>query len=191
MSVVDAALNPRQTLSKRQAATVERLLEAGLAQLRENGYQELSLRAVAARAGVTHTTAYSYFGSKAHLIAAIFWHRVRELPEPSLDPEAPLSERLTAALHDPGLLFAGEPELTDAATAAVLLHEPDIRRLRDAVGAELARRISTALGPDADPEIVDIVLMAFSGAMLQAGMGYMDFPTVVRRITRLGSILDP
>jgi AcrR family transcriptional regulator len=182
--------NPRQSLSKRQATTVARLLDAGLEQLRDDGYEELSLRSVAARAGVTHTTAYSYFGSKAHLVASIFWHRLESLPDPAPRPGASLSERLAEALHDPGLLAADEPALAEAALAALFLQEPDVRRLRNQVGAELARRISTALGPDVDPHVAEVVLLAFSGAMLQAGMGYFDFDGVVERMRRLGQLLE-
>jgi len=188
--VTDIATNPRQSLSARQAKTVARLLEAGLEEIRDLGYEELSLRTVGARAGVTHTTAYSYFGSKAHLVVAIFWHHIEGLPDPVLDAAAPLGDRLSAALHDPGRLFLDEPELTEAASAALLLKEPDIRRVRDQVGGELARRIGLALGPDADPWISEIVLMAFSGGMLEAGMGYFDFAGVVERIRRLGDLVE-
>ncbi len=186
----DVATNPRQSLSTRQARTVGGLLEAGLEQIREVGYEELSLRTVAARAGVTHTTAYSYFGSKAHLVVAIFWDHLEALPDPVLDQGAPLGDRLSAALHDPGRLFLDEPELTEAASAALLRTEPDIRRVRDQVGGELSRRIGLALGPDADPWISEIILMAFSGGMLEAGMGYFDFAGVVERIRRLGELVE-
>jgi AcrR family transcriptional regulator len=186
----DVATNPRQSLSARQARTVARLLDAGLEQIREVGYEELSLRTVAARAGVTHTTAYSYFSSKAHLVVAIFWDHIEALPDPVLDPGAPLGDRLSAALHDPGRLFLDEPELTEAASAALLRKEPDIRRIRDQVGGELARRIGLALGQDADPWTSEIVLMAFSGGMLEAGMGYFDFAGVVERMRRLGELVE-
>lgn len=188
--MTDVALNPRQSLSARQAKTVARLLEAGLEEIREVGYEQLSLRSVGARAGVTHTTAYSYFSSKAHLVVAIFWAHIEALPDPVLDPGAPLGDRLSAALNDPGRLFLDEPELTEAASAALLLREPDIRRVRDRVGGDLARRIGLALGPDPDPWTSEIVLMAFSGGMLEAGMGYFDVAGVVERIRRLGDLIE-
>jgi AcrR family transcriptional regulator len=187
---IEIATNPRQSLSARQAKTVARLLEAGLEEIRDVGYERLSLRGVGARAGVTHTTAYSYFNSKPHLVVAIFWHHIQALPDPVLDQGAPLGDRLAAALQDPGRLFLDEPDLTEAASAAMLLHEPDIRRARDHVGGELARRIRIALGPDADPWISEIVLMAFSGGMLEAGMGYFDFAGVIEHMRRLGDLVE-
>jgi TetR/AcrR family transcriptional regulator, cholesterol catabolism regulator len=183
-------LRPRQRLTKRQASTVTALLDAGLEYLRDHGYSELTLRAVAARAGVTHTTAYNYFTSKAHLVAEIFWRQLQAVPGPISDPTAPLGDRVTEALRGPGLLLAGEPALADAALSALLLQDPDIRRLRNAIGADLAFRIQTALGADADPQVVEAVLLAFSGAMLQAGMGYFTFPGVIERIGGLAALLE-
>ncbi len=185
------ALRPRQRLSKRQASTVTALLDAGLDHLRDHGYDDLTLRAVAARAGVTHTTAYNYFTSKAHLVAEIFWRHLSCVPDPSPDTNRPLGDRITQALKGPGLLLANEPALADAALSALVLSDPDIRRLRDTIGLDLARRIEAAIGPDADPQVVEAVLLVFSGAMLQAGMGYFDFAGVVERISRLAALIQP
>lgn len=176
------ARSTRQWLSKRQAATVRALLEAGLEAIREVGYDALSLRDVATRAGVTHTTAYNYFTSKEHLVAEINWHALRELPTPEPDPSAPLADRLTEALRGASGVFSAEPAFAEAALAAMVAHDPDIDRIRDSIGAEIARRIRIAVGPDADPRVLDGVLLLFNGAMLQAGLGYFTFDEVVARI---------
>jgi len=170
---------------------VTALLDAGLDHLRDHGYDELTLRSVAARAGVTHTTAYNYFTSKAHLVAEIFWRHLSAVPAPSPDAELPLADRITQALNGPSMLLADEPGLADAALSALLLGDPDICRLRNTIGLDLSRRVETAVGPDADPQVVEAVLLAFSGAMLQAGMGYFDFAGVVQRISRLAALLQP
>jgi hypothetical protein len=185
------APRPRQRLSQRQASTVTALLDAGLDHLRDHGYDQITLRAVAARAGVTHTTAYNYFTSKAHLVAEIFWRHLSAVPTPSPGADLALEDRITQALNGPGLLLADEPALADAALSALLLSDPDIRRLRNAIGLDLSLRIEIAIGPDADPEVVEAVLLAFSGAMLQAGMGYFDFAGVVPRISKLAALLQP
>jgi len=182
--------SPRQSLSKRQASTVTALLDAGLALLREEGYDALTLRAVAARARVTHTTAYAYFTSKGHLVAEILWRRLADVPAPKPNPGAPLAKRVTEALSGPGLLFADDPALSDAGLSALLLRDPDVRRLRDAIALDLARRIETALGPDTEAELREAVLLAFSGAMLQAGMGYFDFAGAVQRVASMATLLD-
>jgi AcrR family transcriptional regulator len=184
------AQSTRQWLSKRQSATVAALLVAGLDLLREVGYEQLTIRSVAGRVGVTHTTAYAYFSSKGHLVAEMLWRRLEALPAPMTDPSMSLAARITEALRDPGLLLADEPALSQAALAALLTQDPDVSRLRDAIGAELARRIECTLDGAAEPDLTEALLLAFSGAMLQAGMGYFDFSGVVSRMSSVAGLLD-
>jgi|RhiMetdeSRZDD1v2_1073273.scaffolds.fasta_scaffold104977_5 TetR/AcrR family transcriptional regulator, cholesterol catabolism regulator len=184
------AQHPRQRLTDRQVATVNTLIEAALAEVRASGYDQLTIRAVATRAGVTHTTAYSYFASKAHLVAEVFWRRLQEVPRPAVDPGAPLVERVRHAIEGPALIFDGEPELTHATTSALLSTDPETCRLRDVIGRELAERIDAAAGPDLAPEVGQALLLAFSGAMVQAGMGYLDFAGVVERMASFAQLLD-
>ena len=169
----------------RRAATVDALLDAGVAELGDIGYDTLTLRSVATRAGVTHTTAYEYFSTKAALVAEVFVRRLGDLPPPPIDPHQPVAERVTAALSGPSLLLADDPALASAALAALLDGDPEVVRLRTRVGALLTARLEEALGPDGDPAVVEAMLLAFSGAMLQAGMGYFDYDGVVRRMARL------
>jgi AcrR family transcriptional regulator len=180
----------RQHLTERQGATVDALVTAGLEVLRSDGYDDLTLRSVAARAGVTHTTAYAYFSSKEHLVAEIFWRRLRSVPMTDPAPDAPLADRITRALEVPVRRLTDDPALAQSGLAALLTADPDVDRLRTEVGADLFSRIATALGDDADPAVVEAVLLVFSGAMLQAGMGYFDYSGVVRRIASVAALLD-
>lgn len=191
MSAIPESVSPapRQWLSKRQSATVDVLLEAGLELLREQGYDDLSLRDVAARAGVTHTTAYSYFSSKDHLIAEIYWRLLRDAPVPEPDPKAPPDARLVTALRSASVAVANEPAVAHGILAAMVSRDPDIGRVRDAVGAELTRRITDALGPNVEPQVTATVLLLFSGAMLQAGLGYFAFEAVVDQIAAATALL--
>lgn len=178
----DQSPSTRQVLTKRQSVTVGALLEAGLAALHDVGFDAMSLRDVATRAGVTHTTAYTYFTSKEHLVAELNWRLLMALPVPEPSPDAPLAERLTEALRGASEMFAGDEALAHAVLASMVARDPDIARIRDAIGAEVARRIQIAVGPEDDPRLVDAVLLLFSGAMLQAGLGYFTFDEVVERI---------
>ena len=63
----------RQVVDGRRAETLERLLEAGAEELRAVGHEALTVRTVAARAGVSPATAYTYVASKNHLFAELFW----------------------------------------------------------------------------------------------------------------------
>src|SRR5689334_5006129 len=69
------AVDP-QTLTARQYARRERIIQAGQALLEERPFDQIQVRDVAARADVALSTVYRYFASKEHLFAAVFlaWH---------------------------------------------------------------------------------------------------------------------
>src|SRR3712207_3049056 len=70
----------RQGLNARQAETVDRLLAAGLDELRAVGHDTMTIRTVAHRAGVSPATAYTYLASKSHLFAELFWRHLTTDP---------------------------------------------------------------------------------------------------------------
>ncbi|MFV0317591.1 MAG: TetR/AcrR family transcriptional regulator [Microthrixaceae bacterium] len=183
-------LTTRQHLSDRQRETVTALLDAAESLLRTTSYDELTLRIVATQAGVTHTTAYTYFSSKDHLVAQIFWRRLQGIAHPVHDDRASLHERVDSALREPGLALRDEPVLAQAALAALLTHDPDVQRLRDEIGADLAARLGVALGDRVPPAVAESILLVFSGAMLQAGMGYFDYSGVVSRVLATADLLE-
>jgi AcrR family transcriptional regulator len=61
-----------QTLTPRQYARRERIIQAGLTLLFDHDYERIQVRDVAERAGVAVSTVYRYFASKEHLFAAVF-----------------------------------------------------------------------------------------------------------------------
>jgi len=193
-SVEDVAspeASPRQWLSERQSATVAALLQAGLEEVREVGYEKLTIRAVARRAGLTHTTAYSYFTSKAHLISELHWRQIQSVPAPDVSSDESFVGRVTAAFEGPAGALAEDPVLSRAVFTAIISDEPDVRRLRSAVGAELVGRLRSALGPFDDPELVSTLFLAYSGAMMLVGTGTRDFLEVIPRIEIVARLIDP
>jgi AcrR family transcriptional regulator len=180
---------PRQQLNERQAATVQRLLDAGLAQLAAVGPEALTIRQVAERAGVSPATAYTYFSSKNHLLAELF-HRalVDVAPPASNDKSATVRVRqLTRALTD---LCERNPHVAAGANFALLGSDPDVQRLRLRIGGEFVSRFDAALGESSTPELVDALVLAFSGALLQAGMGLITYAELGDRLdTVVGTIL--
>src|SRR5699024_10276074 len=119
----------RRRLSPQQAQTVARLTDAAVTVVRERGYSGLTVRLVAAEAGVAAATAYTYFSSKNHLIAEVFWRRLAALPEQSAEGRTRL-ERVTTVMRDVGLLVSDEPELAAAVTSALLGDDPEVAHLR-------------------------------------------------------------
>lgn len=172
---------PRRELNARQAETVDRVVAAAREELREVGFDALSVRSVASRAEVAPATAYTYFSSKNHLVVEVFWRRLTQRPRVEFAKSSPL-ERVVAVFDDLAAFLAAEPELAAAATAALLATEPDVKQLRILVGAEIDARIAEALGPTAPAGVRDALSMAWAGAMLQAGMGHARFDHLGARL---------
>jgi AcrR family transcriptional regulator len=178
----------RRHLSVRQADTVARLTDAAVEEVRGTGYEGLTVRNVAKRAGVAPATAYTYFASKDHLVAEVFWRRLHGQETAPLDRRRSAAARVTTAIADIAQLIASEPELAAACTTAMLASDPDVARLRAQIGLELTDRLRAALGDDADDAALDALSLALSGAMLQAGMGYFAHGELAERmgnVTRL------
>jgi AcrR family transcriptional regulator len=161
----------RRQLNARQAETVERVVAAGQDELREVGFDGLTVRSVAHRAGVAPATAYTYFSSKNHLVAEIFWRRLNERPRLEETLSSPLG-RVVGVFDDLADFIAAEPELSAAVTSALLGAEPDVKHLRLMIGNEINHRIKQAIGESASAEELDALTLAWSGAMLQVGMGH-------------------
>ena len=73
-------------------------------------------------------------------------------------------------------------------TTAMLAPDPDVKRLRDRIGAQIRHRIRSALEDRADPAVLRALELAVSGALLQAGMGhlrYADLPRLLEEFTTL------
>lgn len=173
---------PRQGLNPRQAETVEKLLAAGLEELRAVGHEALTVRTVATRAGVSPATAYTYLASKNHLFAELFWRHLAA-PEAQVEPEgANAVERLQSTVRALTSRIVKEPELAAAVTPALLGTDPDVARLRLRIGAEFLARFERAMGEQADPAVLEVLVLTWSGALLQAGMGLMTYDQIAERL---------
>lgn len=178
----------RRSLGGRSVDTADRVLDAGLAVLREQGYDQLSMREVARRSGLTHATVYGYFSAKQHLVTELYWRRVQRWCEQPVEGAEPL-ERLSAVFAELGELMSAEPELSVAASAAVLSRDPDVARLRTCIGTAMTGRLRRAAGPSCTPEILDALSIAVSGAMIQAGMAYGSYTDMAARLTSVAALL--
>ncbi|GAA4821427.1 TetR/AcrR family transcriptional regulator [Nocardioides caeni] len=179
---------PRQGLNPRQAETVEKLLAAGLEELRAVGHEALTVRTVATRAGVSPATAYTYLASKNHLFAELFWRHLAA-PEARIAPQgASAVERLQSTVRALTSRIVEEPELAAAVTPALLSTDPDVARLRLRIGGEFLARFEAALAepdqPDrpADPAVLEVLVLTWSGALLQAGMGLLTYDQIAERL---------
>ena len=187
-TVEGAAALGRQGLNARQAETVERLLEAGEVELREGGHEGLTVRTVASRAGVSPATAYTYLASKNHLFAELFWRRI--VTERGPDPEGTTPvDRIRVVTRHYAAMLGRSPHLATAANIALLGTDPEVERLRLVIGAEFVNRFRDAIGEPSDPRVVEALTLAFSGALLQAGMGLMTYEELSQRLDDVVAVI--
>ena len=178
----------RQGLNPRQAETVERLLAAGEAELDEVGPEALTIRTVAHRAGVSPATAYTYLASKHHLFAELFWRRLVQDPGPEPTGDTATARLQAFTRHMAGML-GRSPHLAAAANIALLGTDPEVERLRLVIGAEFVRRFRDAIGGPVDPRVLEALTFAFSGALLQAGMGLLTYDDLGDRLDDVVAVI--
>ena len=170
-------------LTAQQAETVAKLTDAAVDVLNTEGFDGLTVRMVAKRAGVAPATAYTYFSSKSHLVAEVFWRRLADgvaAPDPFLAP----IDRVAGVLRAVSLVVAGEGQLGGAVTVALLGTDPDVEHLRWRIGGFIRVRLAEAVG--ADPEnpgpVVDALEMLYAGGLVHAGMGHLSYEQTSDRL---------
>jgi len=168
--------------NRRQEETFRKVLRAGMEMLRESSYADLTVRAVAARAKVAPATAYTYFSSKNHLIAEVYLDLIRQAPY-FTDVNDTRLNRVQQSLRSLALVIADEPEFAAACTTALLSNEPGVVGVRDNIGAEIHKRIKSAIGPDADARVVSALEMTYFGALVHAGSGTLTYRQVADRMS--------
>lgn len=179
----------RSGLNARQAETFERLLTAGAEELRAVGHEALTIRSVATRAGVSPATAYTYLASKNHLFAELFFRTLVAVESPVFAGADGTRERVRAVVRQYGELMVAEPELAAAVTPALLGSDPEVERLRLRIGTEFVRRFELALGEAGDSDVVDALVLAFSGVLLQAGMGLVPYGQLADRLDAVNAVI--
>ncbi len=180
--------SPRQGLNPRQAETAERLLAAGLEELRAVGHESLTIRTVAQRAGVSPATAYTYLASKNHLFAELFWRFLAEDADREPTGADPVT-RVQGVIRHLAERLAAAPELGAAVTPALLGSDPDVERLRLRIGGEFVDRFRSALGADPDPAVLEALALSFSGGLLQVGMGLMTYAELADRLDAVVAVI--
>jgi AcrR family transcriptional regulator len=166
----------RRHLSERQAEVMERLVAAAAEEAEERPYADISVRTIAKRAGVAPATAYTYFSGKDHLLAEVLWRRVQASPH-LVDLNLDLPERVADTARTMGFATMG-PAALATCTTALLGDGPDVKRVRARLGAEIGRRLAAALGDGVDPAVLPVLQVTYTGALLSAGMGHLDFGAV-------------
>jgi len=148
-------------LSRTQAANRRKLLDAARGLANTNGYDGVTVRAVAAVAGVSAPTAYQYFSSKDHLLVDVLVDLVGDttssLAQRPVDG-ATVADRAAATLRRAVANVERAPLLYVALTRAYLSGGDDVAHARDAMEGSTRRWIDVALaGTEVDPALQDVL----------------------------------
>lgn len=188
----DAAASPgRREAGK--AARRQRIIQAARLLIRETGNAGLSMRALAARAGVSLATPYNLFGSKRAIVLAVH-QDVREFHQRfSVTRSADPIERLFAAVDMSVDFYVGDPKFYKTLWAAVFDTTDEVRTeilnpKRDAFWLGLVRAAADA---GAIAEEIDLDLLVhqldymFRSVILDWVVGEME-PEILAPTIRLG-----
>jgi AcrR family transcriptional regulator len=175
----DASLGAGRRSDRRPGQTIRKVLDAGLDELRESSYANLTMRGVAGRAGVSPASAYTYFPSKSALVAAVYLRFLRDLPLHT-DVNHTTKTRVSATMRDMALVVADEPELTAACGTALMADDPAVTPLREQIADEVARRIGAALGPGWPRAVKSTLQMTFAGALMTAR--FLTYPEIAGQL---------
>ncbi len=185
----DPALeSTRRRLTAKQADTVDRLGRAAVELLHREGFAGLTVRRVAAEAGVGAATAYTYFSSKEHLVAEVFWRRLVGAPLAAHQSHDPAT-RAVEVLRNIAMLVADDPEFACAVTNALLGRDPDVEVLRTRIGRDVRERLLAALGPQTDFDVIESLELLYVGALVWAGMGYSSYADMTQRLERSARLI--
>jgi len=171
----------RRRFTGKRADTVLKLSRATLDVLREVGYQDLTLQAVAAQAGLARATAYTYFSSKEHLVADVYWRRLAGAHLGDDKSTTPLN-RVISVLRGLALIVADEPQLAHAVTVTMNSADPDVELLRLQIARFIHKLIAESVGDTADGETVVLLELVYTGAMVRAGVGGMSYRDVADQL---------
>lgn len=191
----DAAVIVRP-LSPTQAATRRKLLDAARGLATADGYDAVTIRTVAAAAGVSAPTAYQYFTSKDHLLADVLVDLVGATTDSLADhPVAgkTRADRAAATLRRAVAQVERAPDLYVALTRAYLSGGPDVAHARTAMEGSTRRWIELALaGTDPDPALQDVLESLLFAHMVGLVTGRRTPATIADDLERaVRTVLEP
>lgn len=188
---------PEPESSRREAAKAARrgrIVTAAYDLLREVGVEEMSMKAVAARAGVSLSTVYNLFDSKQAVLGRVFDQdlgRFEALVEAA--PARDVLERIFQALDISANLYEADPAFYRATLwrrpsggdlgLQTTLREPRIRFWRTMAGAAVR---DGWLRRDTDPAVVGALLIQITGGVLADWIAGDISIAVLRQELKLG-----
>ena len=157
----------------------EQIVEVAASHFAQEGYEGLSMRAIAADAGVTRALVYHYFPGREALLEAVLRRQSDILlavtaPDPGLSPHESLRRALTAYLDH----FAASGRLIDLYTPGAPA-PPLVRELVAANHPVQAERVLGLLELE-DTPVMRLAVGAWLGFVVQAARESVSDPTVAQ-----------
>jgi TetR/AcrR family transcriptional regulator, cholesterol catabolism regulator len=183
----DAAVIIRP-LSATQAATRRRLLDAARELATADGYDAVTVRTVAAAAGVSAPTAYQYFTSKDHVLVDVLVDLVGDTTgslahHPVAGDTA--ADRAAATLRRAVAQVERAPREVGPGKGDVEVGGPDVAHARTAMEASTRRWIELALaGTEPDPDLQDVLESLLFAHMVGLVTGRRTAATVADDLER-------
>lgn len=162
VSKVDLSPRPVEAMSPRQLERRRNLITAALALVTEIGVERLQMKQVSERSGVALGTAYRYFSSKDHLLAATIadWHRLllTDIVDELRGPRAPtaVADRVIRFVNRGMRAYQRQPQLAHLLVSVAASTDPFASEaLHSMAGAD--REALLAVMPDVPASVRDVV----------------------------------
>jgi AcrR family transcriptional regulator len=183
------------TLTPKQEARRQRVIQAALDLGSEGGYEAVQMRDVASRADVALGTIYRYFSSKDHLLAAamIEWtERLQARVAQSPPRGGTAADRMVELLQRACRALERQPKLAQALVRALSSPDAGVRTS----GAEVSRLIGemgdeilAELPPAVRADILAVLRHVWYATLVAWANGRRDFPFVQSELERAARVL--
>jgi AcrR family transcriptional regulator len=172
-------------MTPRQRDRRERLLEAGLALLATDDYENVQVKDIADRAGVSLGTLYNYFSSKERFFAEVLvrWAdtlptKVRRRPPSQDSPAERLKETVHRALH----AFERQPQMARLVNVLTMSTDPssaDIMRRVNLATTDAYMQALAGVEPADARRMVEVVHAVFGSSLLGWSLGRRSMSDVI------------
>jgi AcrR family transcriptional regulator len=175
-------------MTPRQRERRERLLEAGLVLLETNDYEQVQVKDIADKAGVSLGTLYNYFFSKERFFAEVLVRWAETLPtnirrRPPV--QASPADRLEETVHRALRAFEKQPQMARLVNVLVMSNDPLAGEILNRLNRSTSDAYMQALvgiDPSTARQMVDIIHAVFGSEVREWSLGRMTIREVHERL---------
>jgi TetR/AcrR family transcriptional regulator, cholesterol catabolism regulator len=167
MEDATTASEPKATATEKMPAYKlkrrQRILDAALAALDEQEYEQIRISEVSQRAGVAQGTLYRYFDSKEHLYAVVLQDWLANISATEIAPASQeTKERIRARVHAVINAFERQPRFFKLLMLLYSSNDPQVDAIRTAIAANARRLLARDMDVLGTPSTEDTAIMLWS-----------------------------